>query len=102
MAAYCAYKAGVLGLTRSAALDYGAQGVRINVVSPGVVETPMMITQMTNVPGLRDMLVQAEPVGRLGRPEEIGETVVWLLSDRSSVALGANFAVDGVTLSSNR
>ena len=95
MAAYCAAKAGVLGLTRVAALEYGPQGVRVNALSPGVTETPMMTGMMERTPGLREVLLQSEPVGRLARPEEIAEAVLWLLSDRSSYALGANFAVDG-------
>lgn len=95
MAAYCAAKSGVLGLTRVAALEYGPRGVRVNALSPGVTETPMMTGMMERTPGLRDLLLQSEPIGRLGRPEEIAEAVLWLLSDRSSYALGANFAVDG-------
>lgn len=95
MAGYCASKAGVLGLTRAAALDYGGQGVRVNAVSPGVVETPMMTGQMDAIAGLRDMLLARHPVGRLGKPIEVGEAVAWLLSDASSFVLGANIAVDG-------
>lgn len=95
MAAYCASKAGVLGLTRSAALEYGPQGVRVNALSPGVTETPMMTTMMEANEGLRDVLTSAEPIGRLAQPSEIAQQVTWLLSDRSSYALGANFVVDG-------
>ncbi len=95
MAAYCASKAGVLGLTRAAALDYGTKGLRVNALSPGVVETPMMEGQMTAIPGLRDMLVARHPMGRLGRPEELAEAAAWMLSDRASFMLGANMAVDG-------
>lgn len=95
MAAYCASKAGVLGLTRAAALEYGPQGIRTNALSPGVTETSMMTDMMAATEGLRDVLLNAEPIGRLAQPQEIAEPVAWLLSDRSSYALGANFAVDG-------
>ena len=99
MAAYCASKAGVLGLSRVAALEYGPRGVRVNAFSPGVTETPMMTTMMANNPGLRDLLVQSEPIGRLADPAEIAEGVMWLLSDRARYTLGANMIVDGGYLS---
>lgn len=95
MVAYCAAKAGVLGLTRGAALDYGAQGIRVNALSPGVVETPMMTGQMEAVPGLRDVLLAKHPIGRLGDPVELAEAAAWMLSDRSRFMLGANIAIDG-------
>ena len=95
MAAYCAAKAGVLGLTRAAALDYGAQGVRVNALSPGVIETPMMESQMQRHSGLRELLTARHPIGRLGQAEEMAEAVAWMLSDRSRFMLGANLAVDG-------
>ncbi len=95
MAAYCASKAAVLGLTRTAGLEYGPRGIRVNALSPGVTETSMMKDQMAIVEGLRDSLLQAEPIGRLAQPEEIAQPVAWLLSDRSSYAVGANFVVDG-------
>lgn len=99
MAAYCASKAGVLGLSRVAALEYGPRGVRVNAFSPGVTETPMMSTMMANNPGLRDLLVQCEPIGRLADPAEIAEGIAWLLSDRARYALGTNMVVDGGYLS---
>jgi A-factor type gamma-butyrolactone 1'-reductase (1S-forming) len=95
MVGYCASKAGVLGLTRAAALDYGAQGVRVNALSPGVIETPMMINQMKAYPELRAMLLARHPAGRLGQPEEMAEAAAWMLSDRSRFMLGANVSVDG-------
>jgi NAD(P)-dependent dehydrogenase (short-subunit alcohol dehydrogenase family) len=95
MSAYCAAKAGVLGLTRVAALEYGPRGIRVNTLSPGVTETPMMSTMMERTPGLRELLMQSEPIGRLADPADIAEAALWLLSDRSRYALGANFAVDG-------
>ncbi|QLC26499.1 glucose 1-dehydrogenase [Parasphingopyxis algicola] len=95
MAAYCASKAGVLGLTKAAALDYGAQGVRVNAISPGVIETPMMTSQMDAMPELREILLARHPIGRLGEPVEIAGAVAWMLSDASSFLLGSNVAVDG-------
>jgi len=95
MIAYCAAKAGVLGLTRAAALDYGARGIRVNTLSPGVIETPMMTSQMETYPELRAALLARHPLGRLGEPREIAEAAAWMLSDRSSFMLGANLAVDG-------
>jgi NAD(P)-dependent dehydrogenase (short-subunit alcohol dehydrogenase family) len=95
MAPYCASKAGVIGLTRAAALDYGQQGIRINALSPGVIETPMMTKQMDMYDGLRDMLTARHPIGRLGRADEIAEAAAWMLSGRASFLLGTNVAVDG-------
>lgn len=95
MVAYCGAKAGVLGLTRSAALDYGARGVRVNALSPGVIETPMMTGQMAAYPELREMLLARHPIGRLGSPIEIARAAAWMLSDASSFMIGANVAVDG-------
>jgi A-factor type gamma-butyrolactone 1'-reductase (1S-forming) len=95
MVAYCGAKAGVIGLTKGAALDYGAQGIRANVISPGVVETPMMVGMMEKVPGLKDMLYAKHPIGRLGQPIEIARAVGWMLSDHSSFMLGADISVDG-------
>jgi A-factor type gamma-butyrolactone 1'-reductase (1S-forming) len=95
MAGYCASKAGVLGLTRAAALDYGAQGIRVNALSPGVIETPMMQNQMQAYPPLREMLLAKHAIGRLGQPEEMAEAAAWMLSDRSKFMLGANLSVDG-------
>ncbi|MBY0509173.1 MAG: SDR family oxidoreductase [Rhodospirillaceae bacterium] len=95
MAGYCAAKAGVLGLTRAAALDYGRYGIRVNALSPGVIETPMMQNQMEQYPDLRDMLVARHPIGRLGQAGEIAAAAAWMLSDKASFMLGANISVDG-------
>ncbi len=93
--AYVASKHGVVGLTRTAALEGAEAGIRVNAVCPGVIETEM-ITRFTHddaeaAAGLKAM----EPMGRLGRPEEIADTVVWLCSDRSSFVTGQAIAVDG-------
>lgn len=95
MPAYCAAKAGVVGLTKAAALDYGSRGIRLNVISPGVVETPMMIQQMQAIPELRQILLDRHPIGRLGTPAEVAEAAAWMLSDAASFMLGADVSVDG-------
>jgi NAD(P)-dependent dehydrogenase (short-subunit alcohol dehydrogenase family) len=94
-AAYCASKHGIIGLTRAAALDYAAQGIRVNAVCPGVIDTEMITRATAGNPELAAQLVQAEPVGRLGTPEEIAEAVLWLCSARSSFVTGQALAVDG-------
>jgi NAD(P)-dependent dehydrogenase (short-subunit alcohol dehydrogenase family) len=96
-AEYCASKGGVLGLTKGAAIDYGASGIRVNAVLPGVIRTPMIDTLVTQ-PEFANLLPSLEarhPIGRLGKPEEIGDAVVWLLSDRSSFVTGSEIPVDG-------
>lgn len=95
MSAYVASKYAVVGLSKTAALEYAQRGVRVNALLPGVCETPMMIQQMENIPPLRDILLASEPIGRLGRSEEIGEAAAWLCSDRASFQTGSSMVVDG-------
>lgn len=92
--AYTAAKHGVVGLTQAAALEYGAQGVRINAVGPGFIHTPM-ISGLEDDPAVNALLVAAHPIGRLGRAEEVAELVVWLASERASFVTGSYYPVDG-------
>jgi NAD(P)-dependent dehydrogenase (short-subunit alcohol dehydrogenase family) len=93
--AYVAAKHGVVGLTQAAALEYAEQGVRVNAVCPGVIDTEMIDRFTAGQPGAEADLVASEPVGRMGRPEEIADAVVWLGSARSSFVTGQAIAVDG-------
>jgi NAD(P)-dependent dehydrogenase (short-subunit alcohol dehydrogenase family) len=94
---YIASKHGVIGLTRAAAAEYGAQGIRVNAVLPGIIRTPMIarLSEDPQFSGLFDGLRQRHPIGRFGEPAEIGEAVKWLLSDSASFVNGTAMAVDG-------
>ncbi len=91
-AAYAASKHAIIGLTRSAALDYAKSGIRVNAVLPGNIETPMM-DRFTG--GDLQKAIDLEPVGRLGKPEEIAEAVLWMCSDLGGFVTGAAISVDG-------
>jgi NAD(P)-dependent dehydrogenase (short-subunit alcohol dehydrogenase family) len=93
--AYVASKHGVNGLTKTAALEYAKQGIRVNAVCPGVIQTPMLDRLFTSQPGAGETIAAMEPLGRLGKPEEIAAAVVWLCSDASSFVTGVPMAVDG-------
>jgi NAD(P)-dependent dehydrogenase (short-subunit alcohol dehydrogenase family) len=94
-AAYAAAKHGVIGLTRSAALDYAAAGIRINAICPGIIDTGMMDRFAGPTDEGRARVIAQEPVGRMGRPEEIAEGVVWLCSDAAAFVVGHAMVVDG-------
>src|SRR5438445_4165997 len=94
-AAYHASKHGVIGLTRSAALEYAPRGVRINAVCPGIIDTPMVASMLTSQPEAMKELMKEQPIGRLGRPEQVAATVRWLCSPGSSFVIGHALAVDG-------
>jgi NAD(P)-dependent dehydrogenase (short-subunit alcohol dehydrogenase family) len=92
--AYVASKHGVVGLTKTAALEYARHGIRVNCVCPGYIETPMT-ERSRNDPERLAHMIASEPIGRLGTPEEIAETVVWLCSDTASFVTGHTMTVDG-------
>ncbi len=92
---YSATKGGVVMLTRSAALEYARSNIRINCVCPGLISTPMVAQQAIDYPDAVANFTELEPIGRLGRPEEIAEAVVWLSSDAASFVTGHPMAVDG-------
>jgi len=92
---YVASKHGVLGLTKNAAAEYSGEGVRVNAVCPGVIETPMVERSREDDPEMIEGAVGATPIGRLGKPDEIGDAVAWLASEESSFVTGEALVVDG-------
>jgi NAD(P)-dependent dehydrogenase (short-subunit alcohol dehydrogenase family) len=92
MSAYSAAKHAIVGATRSAALDYAARGIRINVVAPGPISTERLAALP---PDRRELVARAVPMGRIGHAEEVASTVVWLCSDAASFVTGAVIPVDG-------
>lgn len=93
--AYCAAKGGVVQLTRTAALEYAKAGIRVNAVCPGAIRTPMVERLMGDQAEAEAGFIAQEPIGRLGKPEEIAEAVVWLCSDAASFVTGNPMPVDG-------
>jgi len=93
--AYIASKHGVVGLTRTAALEYAMRNIRVNCVCPGAIRTPMTERVLDKEGISEEEWIAPEPIGRMGKPEEIAEAVVWLLSDAASFVTGHPMAIDG-------
>ena len=93
-AAYSASKHGVMGLTKTAALENARSGIRVNAVCPGVIETPMA-KRIFGAPKVHKYVLSCHPIGRFGGPAEIAEAVVWMCSDRASFMTGQSLVLDG-------
>jgi NAD(P)-dependent dehydrogenase (short-subunit alcohol dehydrogenase family) len=94
-ATYHASKHGVIGLTKSAALEYASRGIRINAVCPGTIDTPMVADMLAKEPDAMKEIMRDQPIGRLGRAEEIAAAVLWLCSPGASFVIGHALVVDG-------
>ncbi len=92
---YAPSKHGVVGLTKTAALEYATQGIRVNAMCPGEIQTPMMEEYTLNSPELEEQVIAVEPMGRLGSADEVAEAVIWLCSDAASFVTGHTMVVDG-------
>lgn len=93
--AYVASKHGIIGLTKTASLEYARQNIRVNVVCPGVIRTPMIDRFTGKNKEVEKQFANQEPIGRLGDPEEVAAAVMWLCSDASSFVTGVALPVDG-------
>lgn len=91
-AGYVAAKHAAIGMTKTAAMEYSAKGIRVNAVGPGFVETPLLDQLDDNI---KKQLISMHPIGRLGRSQEVAELILWLGSDKASFATGAYYPVDG-------
>ena len=99
LAPYCASKHGVLGLTKTAAMEVARSGVRVNAVLPGSTRTPMLEDSMRQGPELETMILNSIPCGRMGTADEIAAAVLWLCSAQASYVNGHSLVVDGATIS---
>lgn len=94
-AGYVAAKHGVIGLTKTAGMEYGTQGILINAICPGTARTAMVTSVIEETPELEEELHRLHPIGRIAEPEEIAEAALWLCSGRASFVLGSALVVDG-------
>jgi NAD(P)-dependent dehydrogenase (short-subunit alcohol dehydrogenase family) len=92
--AYVAAKHGVVGLTRNAAIEYAKSNIRVNSIGPAFIKTPLL-SVLESDENLMNMIIALHPIGRLGKPEEVAELVMWLSSDKASFVTGSYYAVDG-------
>lgn len=95
MSAYAASKHAVVGLTKTAAVEYASKGIRVNAVCPAIIRTAMVERAFTQLPRLEQGAIQNNPSHRLGEPHEVAQAVLWLASDASSFTTGATLTVDG-------
>jgi len=95
LASYCASKHGIIGLTKTAALEYAHKNIRINAVCPGPIRTEMLEAPMVHFPKMKDMLIAKTPMKRIGEPEEIAGAVLWLGSEESSFMTGKELVIAG-------
>jgi NAD(P)-dependent dehydrogenase (short-subunit alcohol dehydrogenase family) len=94
--AYTAAKHGLIGLTKTAALEYAEEGIRVNAVCPGFIDTPMLTEAgIMDDPETKDHIISLHPAGRFGRPKEVADAIVWLSSDEASFVTGHSMLVDG-------
>ena len=94
-AGYGASKHAIVGLSKTAALEYAKAGIRVNAVCPGVIRTAMVERSLKRIPDLEARFVEVEPIGRIGTPEEVAEAAIWLCSDAASFVTGHPMTVDG-------
>jgi NAD(P)-dependent dehydrogenase (short-subunit alcohol dehydrogenase family) len=95
MSAYAASKFAVIGLTKSVALEYAKHNIRVNAICPAFIETPMIEAICKESPKLKRRFEACQPIGRMGKPEEVASAVIYLLSDESSFVTGTSFVIDG-------